>query len=148
MLTGRRWPHQVVLHARSADHGKGGAILCRMGTRVRRGEELAITRTLARLGIPILRTLCPAGALWKAAALPGSMTTAVIGCASGNREGAEQWGEVLKRQGFDLIISISSAMTCTSMGRPDDRQGSRLVDPFGLPYSFLQKLKEPESADR
>jgi putative PEP-CTERM system histidine kinase len=36
---------------------KGGAIICRMGTRIRRGEELAITRTLARLGIPILRTL-------------------------------------------------------------------------------------------
>ena len=31
---------------------KGGAIVCRMGTRIRRGEELAITRTLARLGIP------------------------------------------------------------------------------------------------
>ena len=35
----------------------GGAIICRMGTRVRRGEELAIARTLARLGVPILRTL-------------------------------------------------------------------------------------------
>ena len=36
---------------------KGGAIVCRMGTRIRRGEELAVTRTLARLGVPILRTL-------------------------------------------------------------------------------------------
>ena len=35
----------------------GGAIMCRMGTRVRRGEERSITRTLARLGIAILRTL-------------------------------------------------------------------------------------------
>ena len=39
---------------------KGGAIVCRMGARIRRGEELAITRTLARLGIPILRTLSAA----------------------------------------------------------------------------------------
>jgi hypothetical protein len=30
---------------------KGGAIVCRMGARIRRGEELAITRTLARIGI-------------------------------------------------------------------------------------------------
>jgi len=36
---------------------KGGAIVCRMGARIRRGEELAVTRTLARLGVPILRTL-------------------------------------------------------------------------------------------
>lgn len=35
----------------------GGAIICRIGTRVRQGEKLSITRTLARLGIPILRTL-------------------------------------------------------------------------------------------
>ena len=34
---------------------KGGAIVCRMGARIRRGEELAITRTLAKIGIPILR---------------------------------------------------------------------------------------------
>ena len=36
---------------------KGGAIVCRMGARIRRGEELAVTRTLANLGIPILRTI-------------------------------------------------------------------------------------------
>lgn len=36
---------------------KGGAIVCRTGTRVRRGEKLAVTRTLARLGVPILRPL-------------------------------------------------------------------------------------------
>ena len=35
---------------------KGGAIVCRMGARIRRGEELAITRTLAKIGVPILRT--------------------------------------------------------------------------------------------
>jgi hypothetical protein len=35
----------------------GGAIVCRLGARIRRGEELPITRTLARIGMPILRTL-------------------------------------------------------------------------------------------
>ena len=36
---------------------KGGAIVCRMGARIRRGEELAVTRTLAEIGVPILRTV-------------------------------------------------------------------------------------------
>lgn len=35
----------------------GGAIVCRMGSRVRRGEELAASRALARLSVPILRTI-------------------------------------------------------------------------------------------
>lgn len=36
---------------------KGGAIVCRMAPRSHRGEELPITRTLAELGVPILKTL-------------------------------------------------------------------------------------------
>ena len=32
----------------------GGAIVMRLGPRIRRGEELPVTRTLARLGCPIL----------------------------------------------------------------------------------------------
>ena len=40
---------------------KGGAIVCRMGARIRRGEELAVTRTLAKIGIPILRTISGSG---------------------------------------------------------------------------------------
>jgi N-dimethylarginine dimethylaminohydrolase len=50
---------------------KGGAIVCRMGARIRRGEELATTRTLAKIGVPILRTI-RARASWRAEALPGS----------------------------------------------------------------------------
>ena len=42
---------------------KGGAIICRMGARIRRGEELATTRTLARIGVPILRTISGAGVM-------------------------------------------------------------------------------------
>jgi len=42
---------------------KGGAIVCRMGARIRRGEELAITRTLARIGIPILSTISGTGVM-------------------------------------------------------------------------------------
>ncbi|MDO8354174.1 MAG: arginine deiminase family protein, partial [Aestuariivirga sp.] len=123
---------------------KGGAIVCRMGTRVRRGEELAITRTLARLGIPILRTLS-GGALMEGGSFAWiNERTAVIGCGIRvNREGAEQVGEVLKRQGVELLIidlfgyDLHIDGSFQMIGKD-----LAIVDPFGLPYSFLQKLKE------
>jgi N-dimethylarginine dimethylaminohydrolase len=123
---------------------KGGAIICRMGTRVRRGEELAITRTLARLGIPILRTLS-GGALMEGGSFAWiNERTAVIGCGIRvNREGAEQVGEVLKRQGVELLIidlfgyDLHIDGSFQMIGKD-----LAIVDPFGLPYSFLQKLKE------
>jgi len=123
---------------------KGGAIVCRMGTRVRRGEELAITRTLARLGIPILRTLSGSALMEGGSFAWINERTAVIGCGIRvNREGAEQVGEVLKRQGVELIIidlfgyDLHIDGSFQMIGKD-----LAIVDPFGLPYSFLQKLKE------
>ena len=123
---------------------KGGAIVCRMGTRVRRGEELAITRTLARLGIPILRTLSGSALMEGGSFAWINERTAVIGCGIRvNREGAEQVGEVLKRQGVELLIidlfgyDLHIDGSFQMIGKD-----LAIVDPFGLPYSFLQKLKE------
>ena len=59
---------------------KGGAIVCRMGARIRRGEELAITRTLARIGIPILRTLSGLALMEGGSFAWINSRTAVIGC--------------------------------------------------------------------
>jgi N-dimethylarginine dimethylaminohydrolase len=123
---------------------KGGAIVCRMGTRVRRGEELAITRTLAKLGVPILRTLS-GGALMEGGSFAWiNEKTAVIGCGIRvNHEGAEQVGEVLKRQGVELIIidlfgyDLHIDGSFQMIGKD-----LAIVDPFGLPFSFLEKLKE------
>ena len=42
---------------------KGGAIVCLMEARIRRGEELAVTGTLANLGVPILRTINGTGVM-------------------------------------------------------------------------------------
>ncbi len=123
---------------------KGGAIICRMGTRVRRGEELAITRTLARLGIPILRTLSGSAVMEGGSFAWINERTAVIGCSIRvNREGAEQVAEVLKRQGVELLI-------IDLVGYDIHIDGSfqmiakdlAIVDPIGLPFSFLEKLKE------
>jgi N-dimethylarginine dimethylaminohydrolase len=123
---------------------KGGAIVCRMGTRIRRGEELAVTRTLARLGIPILRTLSGSALMEGGSFAWINERTAVIGCGIRvNREGAEQVGEVLKRQGVELLIidlvgyDIHIDGSFQMIGKD-----LAIVDPFALPYSFLEKLKE------
>ena len=41
----------------------GGAIVTRLGPKIRRGEEQPVTRTLAALGMPILRTINGTGLL-------------------------------------------------------------------------------------
>ena len=121
----------------------GGAIVSRMGARIRRGEELAITRTLARLGIPILRTLSGTALMEGGSFAWINPKTAVIGCGIRvNREGADQVAEVLKRQGVELLaidlvgydIHIDGSFQMID-------HDLALVDPFGLPFSFLEKLK-------
>jgi len=122
---------------------KGGAIVCRMGTRIRRGEELAITRTLARLGVPILRTLSGTALMEGGSFSWINSQTAVIGCGIRvNREGAAQVGEVLKRQGVDLIVIdlVGYDIHIDGSFLMIDRDLA-LIDPFGLPYSFLETLK-------
>ncbi len=122
----------------------GGAIICRMGTRIRRGEELAITRTLAHLGIPILRTLSGSSLMEGGSFAWINSNTAVIGCGIRvNREGAEQVAEVLKRQGVELIVIdlVGYDIHIDGSFLMIDRDLA-LVDPFGLPFSFLEKLKE------
>ncbi|MEM8597312.1 MAG: arginine deiminase family protein [Pseudomonadota bacterium] len=123
---------------------KGGAIVSRMGARVRRGEERAITRTLGEIGVPILRTLDGA-ALFEGGSFAWiDPNTAVIGCGIRvNREGARQVGEVLANQGVELLVidlvgydlHIDGAFL---MVDPD----LALIDPDRLPYSFLATLKE------
>ena len=63
-----------------------------------------------------------------------------------HEEGAEhaaQVGEVLKRQGVDLIVIdlVGYDIHIDGSFQMVDRDLA-LVDPFGLPYSFLEKLKE------
>jgi len=123
---------------------KGGAIVTRMGTRIRRGEELAITRTLAKLGVPVLRTLNGAAVMEGGSFAWINPRTCVIGCGIRvNREGAEQVGEVLRRQGVDMIIIdlVGYDIHIDGSFQMVDRDLA-LIDPFGLPFSFLEKLRE------
>ena len=122
---------------------KGGAIVCRMGARIRRGEELAITRTLATLGVPILRTLSGTAIMEGGSFSWINSKTCVIGCGVRvNREGAAQVGEVLARQGVELIVIdlVGYDIHIDGSFMMIDRDLA-LVDPTGLPFAFLEKLK-------
>jgi N-dimethylarginine dimethylaminohydrolase len=122
----------------------GGAIVARLGPRIRRGEELPVTRTLARLGCPILRTISGTGVAEGGSFAWLNRRTAVIGVSSRvNEEGANQIGEVLRAQGVELLkvaltgyrLHIDGVLV---MIAPD----LALANITLLPFWFLQRLRE------
>ncbi|MEM9470845.1 MAG: arginine deiminase family protein [Pseudomonadota bacterium] len=123
---------------------KGGAIVCRMAPRIRQGEELVVTRTLAELGIPILRTIHSNGMLEGGSFAWINPQTAVVGRSIRvNDEAISQLDDVLKRQGVELIvvdlcgylIHIDGAFVMVD-------HDLALVDPTQLPFWFLERLKD------
>ena len=121
---------------------KGGAIICRMGARIRRGEELAVTRTLARLGIPILRTVSGAGVMEGGSFAWLNETTCAIGVGVRvNRDGAEQVGEVLRRQGVELlVVELTGYDIHLDVSFLMIDKDLAILNPMGLPFSFLEEL--------
>jgi N-dimethylarginine dimethylaminohydrolase len=122
----------------------GGAIVTRMGPRIRRGEELPVTRTLARLGCPILRTVSGTGIAEGGSFCWLNRTTAAIGLSSRvNEEGATQIAEVLRSQGVELLKVALTGYRLHIDGlfvmlAPD----LALANITLLPFWFLEKLKE------
>jgi N-dimethylarginine dimethylaminohydrolase len=123
---------------------KGGAIVCRMAPRMRHGEELPVTRALAKLGMPILRTLHGTAMMEGGTFAWLNSRNAVIGRSiRANDEGIEQIREVLKYQGVELHvvdlngydIHIDGSLTMIDVDLA-------IVNPFGLSFTFMQKLKE------
>jgi N-dimethylarginine dimethylaminohydrolase len=83
---------------------KGGAVLCRMGPSYRRGEELPVMRTLARMGMPILHTIHGTGLLEGGSFLWLNERTAVLAVGRrSNPEGARQLEQVLETTGVELL---------------------------------------------
>ena len=122
---------------------KGGAVVCRMGPRLRRGEEAAATRTLADLGMPILRTIHGRGLMEGGSFAWINAKTAVIGRSIRvNEDACRQLEEVLAAQGVELIrvdlagyeIHIDGFFVMIDVDLA-------LIDPDGLPYTFLQRLE-------
>jgi N-dimethylarginine dimethylaminohydrolase len=123
---------------------KGGAIVTRMGPPIRRGEEAPVTETLARLGMPILRTIHGTGILEGGSFAYINSKTAVAGLSSRvNEEGVRQLEEVLKVQGVELLrvhltgyrLHIDGAFVMIDVD-------TAIINPVQLPFWFLEKLKE------
>jgi N-dimethylarginine dimethylaminohydrolase len=122
----------------------GGAIVTRLGPPIRRGEEWAVTRTLARIGMPILRTIHGNAIVEGGSFVWLNAKTAVLGLSSRvNEEGARQLEEVLRVMGVELLrvhltgyrLHIDGALVMIDVD-------TAIINPTQLPFWFLQKLDE------
>ncbi|MCZ6637474.1 MAG: arginine deiminase family protein [Alphaproteobacteria bacterium] len=123
---------------------KGGAIVSRMAPRMRQGEEQTVARTLANLGMPIIRTITGNGMIEGGSFCWLNSTTAAVGRGIRvNDEAIEQLFEVLDRQGVDLRVVDLPAYSIHIDGwllMVD--VDLALIDPRGLTQTFIDELKE------
>jgi N-dimethylarginine dimethylaminohydrolase len=122
----------------------GGAIVTRLGPPIRRGEERPVSRTLAKLGMPILRTISGTGLLEGGSFAFITPKVAVVGLSSRvDEEGARQIEEVLRTQGVELLrVHLTGyRLHIDGMFVMIDHD-TAFVNPTLLPFSFLEKLKE------
>ena len=121
----------------------GGAIICRMGAPIRRGEEAPATETVARLGMPILRTVHGTGIMEGGSFAFITPKVAVIGLSSRvNEEGTRQVEEVLATLGVKLLrvhltgyrLHIDGAFVMIDAE-------TAIINPVQLPFWFLEELK-------
>ncbi|NLO55538.1 MAG: amidinotransferase [Thermovirga sp.] len=82
-----------------------GAIVCRPAMEVRRGEERFAAETLARLGVPILKTISGEGVFEGACLLWVDRKTVILGTGCrANKAGALQVERELRDLGVDTIL--------------------------------------------
>jgi N-dimethylarginine dimethylaminohydrolase len=122
----------------------GGAIIGRMGVRMRRGEEPDLTRVMAGLGMPILGTLTGTATLEGGSFVKLDAQTAVFGTSIRcNLEAAGQLEAILARVGMRLLVVPLSGYTIhidLHLAMLDVDKA--LVDVPGLPFWFLEELRE------
>jgi N-dimethylarginine dimethylaminohydrolase len=123
---------------------RGGAIVCRLGVSYRRGEELPVTRTLARLGMPILHTIHGTGLMEGGSFLWLNEETAVVSLGQrSNAEGIRQLRGVLETQGVELLcvdnlgygLHIDGKMVMVDVDKA-------LAFVHELPWRLLVRLRE------
>ena len=122
----------------------GGVVVGRMGPRMRRGEEASVTQEAAALGVPILRTIAGTGLLEGGSFAKLTPRVAAVGVSIRcNEEGARQLAEVLQPLGIELLVVPLSGFSIHLDGHLAmvDRDKA-LVDAAGLPYWFLERLRE------
>ncbi|WP_051927574.1 dimethylarginine dimethylaminohydrolase family protein [Ruegeria halocynthiae] len=122
----------------------GGAVIGRMGPRIRQGEELTATRTLAGLGMPILRTVTGTGMLAGGSYARINKTTAVVArSVRGNDEGIDQLRDVLERSGVDLIvIDMNGYLLHIDRVFVMLDKDLAMVNQSQLPFSFIDFLEK------
>ncbi|NBS65950.1 MAG: amidinotransferase [Betaproteobacteria bacterium] len=122
---------------------KGGAIVTRMGPRIRRGEEAPVTETLAAIGMPILRTIHGTGLMEGGSFAYIRPDVAVVGVSSRvNEEGARQLEDVLAVQGTRLIrVQIPGYRLHIDGGFVMIHHDVAIVNPSMLPFVFMEELK-------
>jgi N-dimethylarginine dimethylaminohydrolase len=122
---------------------KGGAIVTRLARRVRRGEELPVTRALAQAGCPILSTL-HGGAVFEGGgfAMLDDKTAVCSVSVACNPEGVQQIETLLQSLGISLIkvpmpgyrIHIDGSFVMVDAD-------AAIVNVNELPYVFIEELK-------
>lgn len=84
-----------------------GAIIARPALPVRRGEEVAMAKTLAALNIPIVKTITGTGTFEGADCLWVDRKTAILARSSRTNEaGYNQVAQVLREQGVETILTV------------------------------------------
>jgi N-dimethylarginine dimethylaminohydrolase len=122
----------------------GGAIVGRMGVRMRRGEEAYATRTLAGLGMPILGTITGTGTLEGGSFVKLRPGLAALGTSIRcNHEGERQLRALLELIGVELIrVPVAGYSIHIDLHFAMVDVDKALIDPAGLPYDFLVTLRE------
>jgi N-dimethylarginine dimethylaminohydrolase len=122
---------------------QGGAIVTRMGPRIRRGEEAPVTETLGGIGMPILRTIHGAGLMEGGSFAFIRPDVAVVGVSSRvNEEGARQLEQVLAVQGTRLIrVQIPGYRLHIDGAFVMIHHDVAIVNPTTLPFVFMEELK-------
>ena len=122
---------------------KGGAIVTRLARRVRRGEELPVTRALAKAGCPILGTIC-GNAVFEGGgfAILDEKTAVCSLSVACNPEGVRQLTGLLGTLGVELIpvqmpgyrIHIDGAFMMIDVE-------TAIINVNELPFVFIDYLK-------
>ena len=121
---------------------KGGAIVPRLGPKIRRGEEVQSYRTISQLGMPVLRTIHGSGLMEGGSFMWLDSKTAVVSRSTrGNEEGARQIEEVLNAQGVELMrvdvtgyrLHIDGMIVMLDVDKA-------IINPSQLPFWFLGEL--------
>ena len=122
----------------------GGAIIGRLAPRMRRGEEQSVSRAVASLGVPILRTITGAGLVEGGSFVKLTPKVAAFGTSIRcNDEGARQLEETLRWLGIELLVVSLGGFSIhldAAFGMVDVDKA--LAHAPGLPYWFLERLSE------